>query len=65
MGLGLPDQIPDGRGSHKYFVGGNSALFVSPFDQYLGYDADQVKRDLHSNLILLVRGEDVNDAVNG
>jgi hypothetical protein len=65
VGLPLADEVADGRHALHDLEGCHPALLVAGLDQRLREHADEVDGELHPHLLLLVRREDVNDAVNG
>ena len=65
MGLALADQVPNRRAGHEHLGGADAAGAVGGRQELLGDDALEGDRELHPDLLLLVRREDVDDAVNG
>ena len=63
--LVLPDEVSNCSSCNESFVCGNSTPAIFSAKQGLRNNADQVYRKLHSNLLLLVGREDVNNSVNG
>src|SRR5581483_9748294 len=59
------DQVADGRVRHQDFHGAGASLAADFRQQRLTHDAFQHERKLGANLRLLVRGEDVNNTVDG
>src|SRR6266852_1344149 len=63
-GLALANQIANGRGGHQQLHGEHDALAVSPVNELLGEDGVEHVGQLDPGLLLLVRGEDVDDAID-
>ena len=62
--LALTDQVPDRRRREHDLGDDRAALAVGPRRERLGDDALQRGRELGADLLLLVRREDVDDAVD-
>ena len=62
--LALADQVPDRRRGDQHLARHRTALAVGGGDQLLGDHALQRGRQLHAHLLLLVRREHVDDAVD-
>src|SRR5215217_9343383 len=65
MVLPLPDKIPHPWRRHQHLARHDPTLAVVGGDEHLGDDALQGVCELRSDLVLLVRREDVNDPVDG
>ena len=64
MGLPLADQVADRGRADQDLDRGDATLTVGRRDELLGDDALQRGRELHAHLLLLVRREHVDDAVD-
>ena len=64
VGLALADEVADRRGRDEHLGGDDPAAAVGGLAQRLADDALQRARELHAHLLLLVRREDVDDAVD-
>src|SRR5205814_1879278 len=59
------DQVLDRGGDVHEFVGGDHAIGVSARTKGLREHGDQISGQLHPDLFLLIRGEGVDDSVDG
>ncbi len=64
MGLGLPDQVADGRGAQEHLGARRAAGAVGGGHELLGDHTFEGRGEHHPDLFLLLRGEDVDDAVD-
>ena len=64
MRLGFTNQIFHGRNRYQRLISGHSAHAIRPLDQGLRNHAEKIDRHLHANLLLLMRGENVDHAIN-
>src|SRR5215211_9260340 len=64
MVLSLPDEVPHPWRRHQHLAGHDPSLAVVGGDERLGDDALQGVCQLRTDLMLLVRREDVYDPVN-
>jgi hypothetical protein len=64
-GFAFRDLVAHGGHGNQGLEGGHPALAVGLLDQRLRHDAHQVDGQLDPDLLLLVRGEHVNDPVHG
>src|SRR4051794_21602792 len=64
MRLALADQVADGRRRHEDLGGHDARRAVGGRDELLGHDTLERDRELHADLVLLVGGEDIDDAVD-
>src|SRR3954447_17980096 len=62
--LALTDEVADGRGRHQDLGGNGAARPVGGASQRLADDTLEGTRELHTDLLLLVRREDVDDTVD-
>ena len=65
VGLALADEVADGRGGHQHLGRDGAPVAVARSCQRLADDALQRAGELDAHLLLLVRREDVDDAVDG
>src|SRR3954451_11821627 len=65
VALALADQVAHGRRGDEHLAGADTALAVDGRQQLLGDDALQGDRQLRADLVLLLRRERVDDAVDG
>ena len=65
MGLALADHVADGRSGHQHLGCRHATFAVLGLGQGLTHHTLQCTSELNANLLLLVRREDVDDAVNG
>src|SRR5215204_3137507 len=65
MVLSLPDEVPHPGRRHQHFASHDPPLAVVGGDERLGDDALQGVCELRTDLVLLVRREDVYDPVDG
>ena len=65
VGLAFAHEVGDGRGEDQDFQRGHAALLVNPLEEVLGDDALERFGKGRANLVLLLGGEDVDDAVHG
>ena len=65
MRLAFAHKVGYGRGEHQNLHRGHAAFLVNAPEQALGHDAFEGFRERGANLVLLLRGKDVDHAVHG
>src|SRR5690606_29461885 len=58
-------QVSDGTGGVQYFERGDSPVPIFATDERLADHPEEVDRELHANLLLLVLREYVNNPIHG
>ncbi len=64
-GFAVADEVADGGGVGEDFEGEDASFAIGSWDELLGDDAAEGFADHDSDLVALIGGEDVEDAIEG